>query len=255
MRTTLLGSLLDAARHNVARGVADVALFEQGRVYFVAPLQPLPHEHRSLAALLHGGLAAPSWRGAPPRADFFAAKAVLEALGRVLRVEALQLEPLSDPASEPFLWSGRAARVSAGGAPVGWLGELHPLVARAWDLEDAAAFELDLDRLLEAVPAQRRYLDLISYPALRQDLAVAVGEDVAAAAVVAVVRAAGGELLDSVSVFDVYRGEQLGAGRKSLALSLAFRAPDRTLTDEDVRPLRAAIVEALRERLGGELRA
>jgi phenylalanyl-tRNA synthetase beta chain len=254
MRTTLLGSLLDAARHNVARGVADVALFEQGRVYF-APLQPLPHEHRSLAALLHGGLAAPSWRGAPPRADFFAAKAVLEALGRVLRVEALQLEPLSDPASEPFLWSGRAARVSAGGAPVGWLGELHPLVARAWDLEDAAAFELDLDRLLEAVPAQRRYLDLISYPALRQDLAVAVGEDVAAAAVVAVVRAAGGELLDSVSVFDVYRGEQLGAGRKSLALSLAFRAPDRTLTDEDVRPLRAAIVEALRERLGGELRA
>jgi phenylalanyl-tRNA synthetase beta chain len=163
-----------------------------------------------------------------------------------------------EPATEPFLHPGRSARVLAGedGEPVGWIGELHPLVAREYDLDDgAAAFEVDLDRLLRHAVAVPAYRDLTSFPALRQDLAVAVPDDVPAAAVLAVVRRAAGDLLADARVFDVYRGEQVGEGRTSLALALAFRAPDRTLSDEDVTPVRDRVVAALRDELGGELRA
>jgi phenylalanyl-tRNA synthetase beta chain len=136
---------------------------------------------------------------------------------------------------------------------VGWLGELHPLVAREWDIEGAAVMELDLDRVLAIASAEGTYRDVISYPALGQDLAVVLGEQVSAAELVEAVRKAAGELLDEVSVFDVYSGPQVGENKRSLALSLAFRAPDRTLTDADVAPVRERIVAALGE-LGGELR-
>jgi phenylalanyl-tRNA synthetase beta chain len=262
LRTTLIGSLLDAARYNFARGAAELALFEVGAVYLAgdpAPAAPgdgqpggrLPHEHRALGVLLSGRIAPRSWRGDQPPADMFAAKALLEALAATLRVPQLEVEP----ALQPFLHPGRTAAVTVEGDAVGWLGELHPLVASAWDLEGGAAFEVDLDRLLAAVPTTIAYEDLIGYPALRQDIAVIVADEVPAAAVLAVVRRAAGSLLDSVRVFDLYRGAQLGEGRKSLALALSFRAAERTLTDEDVAPLRTAIVAALRDEVGGQLRA
>jgi len=272
MRTTLLGSLLDAARLNAAHGQSDLGLVEQGAVYEWRDDGPasaqqnggnprrggldhrLPHEHRALGALLAGRLHPPSWgTPEPPRAGFFAIKGMLEAVGAALRIE-LDVEP----ATEPFLHPGRTARILAGAAnePVGWIGELHPLVAREYDLADAAAaFEVDLDRLVTHADAVPAYRDLTSFPALRQDLAVAVSDDVPAAAVLRVVRRAGGDLLADARVFDVYRGAQVGEGRTSLALALQFRAPDRTLSDEDVAPLRDRIVEALRSELGGELRA
>jgi phenylalanyl-tRNA synthetase beta chain len=135
------------------------------------------------------------------------------------------------------------------------VGEVHPLVTRAWDLPHAAAaWAVDLGKVLARAPEVQRYRDLTSFPALTQDLAVVVGEDVPAARVLEVVRAAAGARLAEVSVFDVYRGEQLGEGRKSLALHCAFRAPDRTLTDEDVAPLREKVVARLAGELGGELR-
>jgi phenylalanyl-tRNA synthetase beta chain len=277
MRTTLLASLLDAARVNVAHGSTDLQLFEQGQVYFWADgdangaARPaaatngasprrggmdhrLPHEHRSFGGVIAGRLTPPSWgTPEPPRAGFFPMKALLGAACEALRV------PWSvEPATEPFLHPGRSARVLAGedGEPVGWIGELHPLVAREYDLDDgAAAFEVDLDRLLRHAVAVPAYRDLTSFPALRQDLAVAVPDDVPAAAVLAVVRRAAGDLLADARVFDVYRGEQVGEGRTSLALGLAFRAPDRTLSDEDVTPVRDRVVAALRDELGGELRA
>jgi phenylalanyl-tRNA synthetase beta chain len=128
------------------------------------------------------------------------------------------------------------------------------LVAREWGIDGAAAMELQLDLLLAGAEAQSAYRDVISYPALRQDLAVVLAEDVAAAEVLDAVRGAAGALLDEVDVFDVYSGPQVGEGCRSLALSLAFRAPDRTLTDEDVAPVRERVVTALAA-LGGELRA
>jgi phenylalanyl-tRNA synthetase beta chain len=162
-----------------------------------------------------------------------------------------------EPAARPFLHPGRAASVAAGGErELGWIGELHPLVARAWELPaSVAAFELDVDVLAELTEgAVATYHDVTSFPAVLQDLAVIVPEEVSAAELEGKVRAGGGDLLGSMRVFDLYRGEQVGEGNKSLALRLEFRAPDRTLTDGEVAERRAAIEEALAA-IGGRLRA
>jgi phenylalanyl-tRNA synthetase beta chain len=251
LRTTLVGALLDAARHNAARGRPDLALFEAGTVYLDEGAK-LPHEHRALGGVIAGRLHPQTWgTSEPPRTSFFAAKGLLGAA-----LDAIRVRWDVEPATEPFLHPGRTARVLVGGEDVGWVGELHPLVARAWDLDHGAAlFEVDLDRVLTHADAVPRYVDLTSFPALRMDLSVTLAEDVPAATVLASVREAGGDLLAGARVFDLYHGEQVGEGRKSLALALTFRAPDRTLTDEDVAPLRERIVAALRDGLGGELRA
>jgi phenylalanyl-tRNA synthetase beta chain len=244
LRTMLLGSLLDVARHNVAHGENDLRLFEHGTVF-----RKGIHEHRSLAVLLVGRFTPMSWSTPErPAADLFVAKALLEALACALRVPDLAFAP--EP--EPFLHPGRSARVSLDGSPIGWLGELHPLVAETWELPGAAGFEIDLDRFV-AHASRPDYVDLIGYPPVRQDIAVVLPEQVPAAEVLDAVRSAAGKLLTDVRVFDVYSGPQVGEGRRSLALALAFRAPDRTLADEDVAPVRERIVAALGG-LGGELR-
>ena len=249
MRTTLLGSLLDAAQRNLARDAERVALFESGRVYLdgAAPGEfagdrtaPFAEPHR-LGALAVGLPAPQSWRGDAEPADFFTLKGVLEGLAARLGA-ALAFEP----AAEPFLHPGRSAALLVDGERVGWLGELHPLVCRAWDIEEAVGFELDLAALLGAASAgEESFEDVTTFPAVRQDLAVVVPQDVSAASVREAVLAGGGELLRSAEVFDLFEGEQLGEGRKSLALRLEFRASDRTLTDEEVAARREAIAAAL----------
>jgi phenylalanyl-tRNA synthetase beta chain len=262
LRTTLLASVLDAMRRNRSRGVGDLRLFEYGNVYLAQPRagektpaeqrsEPLPEERMHVAALLTGAVRPATWRdGAPPAADFFAAKSVLGVLMAALRVEWAV-----ERAAEPFLHPGRAARVLVGPErePAGWLGEVHPGVAARWDLETVAGFELEWGVLERAAVTVPGYEDMTSFPAVRQDLAATLPDDVPAADVLAAVREAGGPLLRAAEVFDVYRGEQVGEGRTSLALRLEFRAGDRTLTDEEVAQRRAKIVAAI-ERLGGELR-
>jgi phenylalanyl-tRNA synthetase beta chain len=291
MRTTLIGSLLDIAARNTTRGASDLALFESSRVYLttgqnddpqlptgrndspdgsnrpvggggatyrpVDPLagrfagdQPAPFvEPHRFAGIAVGALAARSWRGGGEAADFFAVKGVLEALAAQLGT-ALEFAP----GEEPFLHPGRAAAVSAGGAPIGWLGEVHPLVCRTWDLDAAVAFELDAAPLLAAATlGEEHYEDVTTFPAVYQDLAVVVPADTPASEVRDAVLTGGGELLRAAEVFDLYEGEQLGADHKSLALNLEFRAPDRTLTDEEVAGLREAIKAKL-DAIGGTLR-
>jgi phenylalanyl-tRNA synthetase beta chain len=267
MRTTLLGGLLDAARHNLARDVERVALFESGRAYVREPAPdrggplagafagaipaPVREPHR-LAGVLVGELAPPSWAhpAQPGEAGaFFALKGVVEVLARQLGAGvSIAAE------AQPFLHPGRAARIEADGVVVGWLGELHPLVARTWDLPGGAAFELDLAPVLAvSVAGAEHYADVTTFPAVLQDLAVTVPDEIEAERVREAVRAGGGELLCGAEVFDLYRGEQLGEGRKSLALRLEFRAPDRTLTDAEVAELRERIKAELAG-IGGSLR-
>ncbi len=252
MRTTLIGSLLDVARRNVAHGAPAVAIFESGAVYRLIAGEALPAEPCTLGALLTGAVRMPSWREpSPPTADFFAAKGVLARL-----LDALRVDWGVEPAHEPFLHPGRSASVTVGGERVGWLGELHPGIAAEWELSaSVACFELDLDAAIAAVPGPVRYEDYTAFPEVRQDLAVVVRQSVPAAEVVGVVRSAGGPLLAAVDVFDVYRGAQIGDDEVSLALRLAFRSPERTLTDDEVAERRAAIEAALAEHVGGRIRA
>ncbi|HEV3000492.1 MAG TPA: phenylalanine--tRNA ligase subunit beta [Solirubrobacteraceae bacterium] len=258
LRTTLLGSLLDAARHNAARGRPDLALFESGAIYLDAEaggiatgatavarrgrFEGLPLEAHALGALLTGRVLPESWRSRDAATwDFHAAKAVLGAV-----LDTLRIPWDVRPPGHPFLHPGRAARVFSGETELGWIGEVHPLVARAWDLDGAvAAFEVDLGLAIEQAPRELPFTPFATFPPVRRDLAVVVPQGVTSAQVLAVVREAGRP--EEASVFDVY-GD-------SLAMHLAFRAPDRTLTDEEADARMAAIVGALRERLGVEQRA
>ncbi len=280
LRPTLLGSLLDSAARNQARGVSDLRLFEVGTVFMshagdedsvgadrarIAGETGVV-ERRALAVLLSGRMQPRTWGAAePPSAGFFAVKGVLEGLCEALRV-SVECASVEGRKGLDFLHPGRRAILLAGGGPIGWLGELHPLVAESFELRGAsseaaagalpAALELDLGRLLSLAVSEaagRSYADLISFPALRRDLAVVLPAQVPAARALAAVRQAGGALLGDAEVFDVYSGPQVGEGRRSLALSLSFRASDRTLSEEDVAPLQQRIVAAL-EGLGGQLR-
>jgi phenylalanyl-tRNA synthetase beta chain len=274
MRTTLLGSLLDVASRNLARDADAVTLFESGQVYLNPPPTgrnptsevgnrptdplagsfvgergaPFAEPHR-FAALAVGPLVEQSWRGDGEPVDFFALKGVLEALAGQLGVE------LSFAAAEePFLHPGRAAAVEIDGAAIGWIGEVHPLVCRQWDLEAAVGFEIEAGALIGAATVGVEiYEDVTTFPAAHQDLAVVVSVEVTATVVRDAILCGGGELLRSARVFDLFEGEQLGAGRKSLALRLEFRAADRTLTDDEVAPLREAIKAKL-DAIGGTLR-
>ncbi len=251
LRTELLSSLLDVARRNRAHGAGDLRLFEGGAVFLPQEGETLPREPYHLGALLVGAVRPATWRAPqPPRADFFAAKGVLAGLLETVRAGWSVVR-----ADEPYLHPGRSAAILIEGRHAGWVGEIHPLVAAEWDFhEPVAGFELDLD----AVPEPRTilYEDVTSFPAIREDLAVIVSDDVSAARVVDVVRTAGAPLLRSAEVFDVYRDPQrVGEGNVSLALRLTYRVGDRTLTDEEVAAKRQEVAAALAERLGGRVRA
>jgi phenylalanyl-tRNA synthetase beta chain len=220
LRTTLLDGLVEAAERNVNAGNERIALFEIARVY-------LPEERLHVGGILAGG--------------FPAAKGVLETLYEALRVP-LRVERTQ----EPFLHPGKAARTDAG-----WLGELHPAgLEGSWGV-----FELDLATLLAAVEPVPIYDDVITFPPVREDIAVVVAEDVPAGSLVEAAHEAAGAELREARVFDVYRGEQVGEGRKSVALALVFQSPERTLSDEDAATLRGRIVSLLGERFGAGLRA
>ena len=250
MRTTLLPGLLATAQHNVARDRSSLALFEIGRVFLSNGPDLQPEERLHLGVLLTGDVRPKTWRADAQIADFYVVKGVLQAL----RVDWRLVD-----GGPSFLHPGRAAEVLIGTRDAGYLGEIHPLVARDFGLgeleQPPAVFEIDLGHTLSAAERSgRRYRDLITYPPVFQDIAVVVDEAVEAQTVIDSVRAAGGDRLRRVRIFDLYRGEQIGAGRKSLALRLEFQAADRTLTDEDVAAIRQQIETRLAQEVGGSLR-
>ena len=167
----------------------------------------------------------------------------------------LGIELSFEAAAEPFLHPGRSARVVIAGESVGWIGEVHPLVCRPGILRPRSASKSSWRALVAAASAgMEAFEDVTTFPAVHRDLAVVVPVEIPAAEVRRRYLRAGGELLRSAEIFDLYEGEQLGGGRKSLALRLEFRADDRTLSEEEVVELRNAIVEHIKA-LGGEIRA
>ena len=225
LRTSILPSLVGAARRNLELGHEHVALFEVARVYRPRG-EELPEELVRVAGISEG--------------DFFRVKGIVEAI-----CETLHVEPTWQPTRHELLHPGKAARTQAG-----IVGQLHPAVlSGTW-----AGFELDLARVAAATRDPVQYEDVIALPAVKQDLAFVVAEDVEAAALVAEARAAAGPELRAMRVFDVYRGEQVGEGKKSLAFRVVFQSPERTLTDEEGAALRERIVSALADRFGATLR-
>jgi phenylalanyl-tRNA synthetase beta chain len=225
LRATLLPSLVEAARRNVDAGARSIALFEIARVYLEGA--DLPEERVRVAGIAEGG--------------FMHVKGVVETV-----YAALKAEPSFERATSPLFHPGKCARTAAG-----LVGEIHTRQLEG----EWGAFELDLEELFAGSHEPVTYEDVITYPPVRQDIAVSVPEEVAAGDLVAVAREAAGPELREIRVFDVYRGEQVGAGRKSVAFSVAYQSSDGTLSEEHATRLRDAIVAALAERFGAELRS
>ncbi len=254
MQTMLLPGLLDIARRNVSVREERVPVFELGRV-FLPTTQPgggLPREEAHVGILVAGEWGGDSWNRSDTSVDYFLVKGMVERLSAALHVSLAYSR-----AAEPFLHPGKSAVVrDAEQREVGWLGEVHPLVSQAYDLRGPlVAAELDIACLLGAAQDVVTFRDLLAYPIVEQDLALVVSTDVPAAAVVDSVRRAGGDLLETVTVFDLYEGAQVEAGKKSLALRLSFRAPDRTLSEAEINRLRERMVGKVSADLGAELRA
>ncbi|MBF4163048.1 phenylalanine--tRNA ligase subunit beta [Nocardioides acrostichi] len=272
MTTTLLPGLLRAAARNVGLGTTSVALFEAAPVVlprgteaapilpvdrrptdaeFDALLKALPDQPLHLGLVATGDAELPGWWGTGRGVDWSdavdAVRAVADALGVQLTVAA---------AAEAPWHPGRCAELRVGEHLVGHAGELHPKVCDAVDLpRRSIAAEVDLDVLIEAAVHLRPAPSFSDYPAAKEDVALVVDERTPAAAVEAALREGAGPLLESVRLFDVYRGEQVGAGQVSLAFALRFRAPDRTLTDEETAGLREAAVVAATQRTGATQRS
>ena len=262
MRRSLLASVLEAAASN-SRFEDRLALFEVGRVFPVEEGDSLPEERERAAIVLTGPRRSSHWQAdANPndRFDFYDIKGVVETVLDRLGLPAEFASPEGTSPATPFRAGCSAAVLLSGDAePVGRLGEVHPTVAANFDLEPAAGSpvlgaELDLDRILERIPEALQVEPVPVYPEVREDLALIVDEATQAASVEAALLKAGKPLLCAVELFDVFRGESIGEGSKSLAYHLTFRAPNRTLRDRDVKKLRRRILGQVGRAVGARIR-
>ena len=252
LRTTLLNTTLETVARNL-RFVERVAVFELARVYLPVEGQALPQEPRRLSIALAGPREERSWlTNEDAEMDFYDLKGVVETLCARLGIAEAAFIPTEHETFHP----GRVAELRLGETGLGVLGEVHPLVRAHFDLPAGRVClaELDLDKLLAAANVARPFRPISPMPALKLDLALVVDEDVPADALMAALREAGGALLVDAVLFDVYRGEQIGAGKKSLAYRLTFQAPDRTLTSEEANEQRDRIVRRLQQAFGAQLR-
>ena len=237
----MLPGLLANLQTNLRHGRRDVRLFELGRVF--APAEPLPREERRLGFLLSSDARPRHWSEPARPSDVFDGKGLLETLCLRLGLAPFRLDPAGAPA---FLHPGRSARVLRGEEAVGYLGVLHPDLARQWELKDETVVaELGLDGVLAETPPPARFRALARFPEVARDLSVVCDAGLPAAQIEARVKAAGGELLRAVAVTDRYEGPPVPAGRVSLTLALRYQHPGRTLTGEEVQASVDAVVQAL----------
>ena len=269
MRTMLLPGLIGAVRANIDRLNDPPNLFEIGNVYLwddqtspapahaAEPGAVLPHEPEAIGIVLTGPLVAENWTGFGRPTDFFTLKGVVEAALGAVRLRG-EFVPLGEAVAQfPYLHPGKAALVSVPGVGgVGALGLLRPDVAAAYGVDDLELYfaALALDRIAPRALDTATFVDLGAYPPAAQDLAVVVDGGVAAADVVAVARRAGGKLTRDVHVFDVYEGGQVPADKRSLALRVVMRSPERTLSEKDIAGVRAKILTALEREFAATLR-
>lgn len=250
LRRSLLASVLDVLEHNT-RLRAGLALFEVGPV-FEPSGNGLPAEPHKLAIAITGARGEPAWDAQSiPDMDFFDLKGRLEMLLSRLRVQGFSFAPTQ---AIGHLHPGKAAQVLANGEVIGYLGELHPLVKERYEFEDPAVLVAELDlSLLQKVSVEIDLVPVPAVPPVLEDIALIIDEAISAAQVEALIRQTGGKVVADVTLFDVYRGEQVGAGKKSLAYSLTYQA-EKTLTDKEAAAIRNRIVQRLESELGAKLR-
>lgn len=255
MRQSIIPGLLRSVAYNQSHGVKNVQLYELGMVFYAAEGKKKPKERQKLAGVMAGAMSDTAWNVAPAAFDFFDGKGAVENLVRELAIPKVRFKALSAE-DAPHLQPGRAAQVLSGGTVLGWVGEIHPLAVAAFEASaPVVAFEFDVDALIKSSQLSRPYVDVPTFPAVTIDQAFVVDESVTHETMVQRMVSAGGKLLESVSLFDVYRDEQrVGAGKKSMAYNLTYRAADRTLTGEEVEKNHERLVKKVCGATGAEVR-
>lgn len=252
MRTTLLPGMLETVRLNASRQILDLKIFELGRAFYPRKDQELPEEVELLSGLITGRREEESWAKTNAEVDFFDLKGVVETLLHKLAVDRVQF---LDASEAPFLQAGAACAISAQGEQVGILGEIHGDVRQAFELKHKVIFfELDFTKTIERIYEKRTFIPLPRFPAVTRDLALIVNERISTEDLLEVIRGANNGLIAEMKVFDLYRGNPIPAGKKSLAFRLKFQEEGRTLTDAEVNELHQRIIRLLAEKHGAILR-
>ncbi|UJF28158.1 phenylalanine--tRNA ligase subunit beta [Planococcus sp. 107-1] len=248
LRQSLLPHLLDSVTHNTARRIDSVALYETGAV-FLKTEDELLNEEEHLAIAMTGLWLDNSWQGEKKPVDFFVLKGIVEGLGEKLGVElSFERGQMDD------LHPGRTAFIIHDGQRIGVIGQLHPTEQKERDLKTTVVLELNLAELLNLAADPLLYTPVPRYPSITRDVALVLSKIVEAGTIEKVIRGAGGKLLKDVRVFDLYEGDKMEAGKKSVAFTLTYFDPEKTLTDEEVVAVHDKVLKALTE-VGAELRS
>ncbi|WP_409297308.1 phenylalanine--tRNA ligase subunit beta [Peribacillus sp. SCS-26] len=252
LRLSIVPQLLEVLKYNTARQAESLAIYETGSVFQKNGGEELPLEKEHLAGAMTGLWVTHPWQGEKKPVDFYVAKGILEGLFEVLGLgSAVTFEAAETEGMHP----GRTAAVKLNGETIGFVGQIHPKVQKDMDLKETYVFEISLQDLLTAETAPTSYQAIPRFPSITRDIALVVDRDVAAGSIYDVISSAGGRLLKEIAVFDLYEGERMEPGKKSLAFSLKYLDPERTLTDEEVTRAHEKVLKAVEDKTGAVLRA
>lgn len=251
LRLSIMPQLLEVVKYNSARQNDSLAVYETGAVFLANGNEVLPEEQEHLAGAITGLWHSHSWQGEKKAVDFYVLKGILEGLfaklGLTESVSYVQ-------AKVDNMHPGRTAEIHLNGERIGFVGQVHPTMQKELDLKDTYVFELSLKAVLEEATAALRYESIPRFPSITRDIALVVDKETVSGVLKDVIQKAGGKLLKEVNVFDLYEGERMEEGKKSIAYSLKYMDPERTLTDEEVTKVHTQVLEALKTQTGAVLR-
>ncbi|PGL69185.1 phenylalanine--tRNA ligase subunit beta [Bacillus sp. AFS055030] len=251
LRFSLVPHLLDAIAYNVARKEENVHLFETGSVFLTKENNDLPHEEEYLAGALTGLWLQHAWQGEKKAVDFYVVKGILDGLFNEL---GLSNKITYLAAKKEDLHPGRTASILLNGEEIGFIGQVHPVTQKEWDLKETYVFQLSLEKLLNTEFDDILYNAIPRFPSMSRDMALVVDSKVFAGDILSTIRSTGGRLLKDATIFDLYEGDKMEAGKKSVAFSLTYFDPERTLTDEEVTKAHSKVLKAVEETHNAQLR-
>lgn len=254
LRTNLLPHLAETAAYNLNRKQRNISIFEIGNVFITEEksLTKLPDEKLTIAGLLAGNQTAQHWGQSNVPVDFYYVKGILESLFARLGIQDVVFKAAQDLKG---MHPGRTAQVLIQGQIVGYIGQIHPVLAQKYDIDETYVFQLDGEQIIHFATAHTGMVPLPKYPEITRDIAVVVDRGVTADELRTLIEKSAGALLESVTIFDVYTDAKLGENKKSIAASCSYRDLEKTLTDEEVQKVHEKVVAALAEEYGAELRA
>ncbi|RYL93822.1 phenylalanine--tRNA ligase subunit beta [Sporolactobacillus sp. THM7-4] len=252
LRESIVPQLIDVLKYHLNRQMSDVSLYEMGKVFIPTDESPRPDEEEHLAGVFTGRLSERNWEGDPETVDFFTVKGVLEGLFDLL---GLSDRVAYRRAEREGLHPGQTADILFNGRIIGYIGALHPQVRKENDLNETFVFEVAIESLLREGTPDIAYQSLPRFPSTTRDISLVVDRTLPAADLDRLIRETGGSLLHSVRLFDVYEGEHVGDDKKSMAFSLVYLDPERTLTDDEVNKVHEKIIKACEQRFGAQLRS